>query len=156
MLERVFWEFPLWLSGNEPDYYPWGCGFNPWPHPVGQGYSIVTSCSVGSRCGLDLALPWPWCKPAAVAPIRPPRQGTSICCRCSSKKKRERVFWWSKDVFHLHGREELRQVILYLLFFQIHGIGLSGSFIIVFIFSLKLIQITCSTVRWKLFLILML
>ena len=29
------WEILLWLSGNEPYWYPWGCGFNPWPHSVG-------------------------------------------------------------------------------------------------------------------------
>ena len=33
--ESVYWEFPLWCSGNEPS----GCGFDPWP------------CSVGSGCG---------------------------------------------------------------------------------------------------------
>ena len=29
------------------------------------------SCGVGHRHGSDLALLWLWCKPAAVAPIRP-------------------------------------------------------------------------------------
>ena len=29
------------------------------------------SCSVGQRCGSDLALLWLWCRPAAAAPIRP-------------------------------------------------------------------------------------
>ena len=28
---RTWGEFPLWLSGNEPNQYPWGCGFDPWP-----------------------------------------------------------------------------------------------------------------------------
>ena len=28
-------EFPLWLNGNEPDYYTGGRGFDPWPHSVG-------------------------------------------------------------------------------------------------------------------------
>ena len=28
-------------------------------------------CGVGRRCGSDLALLWLWCRPAAVAPIRP-------------------------------------------------------------------------------------
>ena len=27
--------FPLWLSGNEPNWYPWGCRFDPWPRSVG-------------------------------------------------------------------------------------------------------------------------
>ena len=29
------------------------------------------SCGVGHRCGLDLALLWLWCRPAATALIRP-------------------------------------------------------------------------------------
>ena len=29
------------------------------------------SCGVGLRCSLDPALLWPWCRPAAVAPIGP-------------------------------------------------------------------------------------
>ena len=28
-------EFPSWLCNNEPDEYPWGHGFDPWPHSVG-------------------------------------------------------------------------------------------------------------------------
>ena len=28
-------EFPLWLSGNDPDQYPRGHGFDPWPRSVG-------------------------------------------------------------------------------------------------------------------------
>ena len=33
--KRVDEEFALRLSGNEPDWYPWGCGFDPWPPSVG-------------------------------------------------------------------------------------------------------------------------
>ena len=29
------------------------------------------SCGAGRRCGLDPELLWPWCRSAAVAPIRP-------------------------------------------------------------------------------------
>ena len=28
-------EFLLWLRGNEPNEYPWGCGFDPQPCSVG-------------------------------------------------------------------------------------------------------------------------
>ena len=35
------------------------------------------SCGGGHRRGSDLALPWPWCRPAAAAPIGP-ELGTSI------------------------------------------------------------------------------
>ena len=29
------WVLPLWLSGNQPDQDPGGCGFDPWPRLVG-------------------------------------------------------------------------------------------------------------------------
>ena len=34
-LNLSVWEFPSWLSGNESDYHPWGCRFDPWPRSVG-------------------------------------------------------------------------------------------------------------------------
>ena len=64
-------EFPLWCHGNESDWYPWGCGFNPWPFSVGQGSGVVVSCGVGHRCSSDLVLLWLWCRLAAIALIRP-------------------------------------------------------------------------------------
>ena len=36
----------------------------------------------GHRLGSDPALLWLWCRPAAVAPIRP------LCCRCGPKKSK--------------------------------------------------------------------
>ena len=33
--------------------------------------SIASRFGVGRRCGSDLALPWLWCRQAAVAPILP-------------------------------------------------------------------------------------
>ena len=60
----------MWCRGNESDEDPLGCGFDPWPRSVGQGTSVAVSCGVGCRCGLDPALPWLWCRPAAVAPIQ--------------------------------------------------------------------------------------
>ena len=38
---------------------------------MGWGAGITVSCGVGRRCGLDPALLWLWCRPAAVAPTRP-------------------------------------------------------------------------------------
>ena len=35
VLRTVSREFRSWLSGNEPDWYPWGHSFDPWPHSVG-------------------------------------------------------------------------------------------------------------------------
>ena len=55
-----------------------GCSFKTWPGSVGEGSSTATSrsvasCSIGHRCGLDLASPWLWLwhRRAAAAPIRP-------------------------------------------------------------------------------------
>ena len=42
---RAILEFLSWLGDNEPDYYPWGSGFEPWPPSVGlQGSSVAMSC----------------------------------------------------------------------------------------------------------------
>ena len=38
---------------------------------MGKGASIAVSYSVGRRCGLDPALLWLWCGPAAAAPVWP-------------------------------------------------------------------------------------
>ena len=38
---------------------------------LGQGSGVAVSCGVGHRHGSDLALLWLWCRPAAIAPIRP-------------------------------------------------------------------------------------
>ena len=36
----------------------------------GLRIGVAVSCAVGCRLGSDLALPWLWCRPAAVALIR--------------------------------------------------------------------------------------
>ena len=36
-----------------------------------KGSGVAVSCDVGHRCGLEPALLWLWCRPAAIAPIRP-------------------------------------------------------------------------------------
>ena len=69
--ERVFLEFPSWLSGNESDSHPWGGRFNSWPCSVGSESGIAVSCGVGHKCGLDLALLWLWRRLEATAPIQP-------------------------------------------------------------------------------------
>ena len=56
-------EFPLWLSG-----------FRTWLVPMASlsGLRIQpVSCSIDRSCGLDLALLWLWCRPAAAATIWP-------------------------------------------------------------------------------------
>ena len=87
-------EFPLWLRRKESDWYPWGRGFDPWPCSVGCRSSVAMGCGMGRRCGLDLALLWLWCRPAAVAPLQPltwepPYVGAAL----KDKKKKERNYW---------------------------------------------------------------
>ena len=36
-----------------------------------KGSGVAVSCGVGCRCGLDPALVWLWCRPAATAPTGP-------------------------------------------------------------------------------------
>ena len=52
------------------------------------------SCGVGRRGGLDLALLWLWCRPAAVASIRPlawepPYAVGAVLKRQKTKKKKD-------------------------------------------------------------------
>ena len=52
------------------------------------------SCGVGRRGGLDLALLWLWCRPAAVASIRPlawepPYAVGAVLKRQKTKKKKK-------------------------------------------------------------------
>ena len=46
------------------------------------------SYAVGCRRGSDLALLWLWRGPAAIALIRPPSLGTSMCRRCALKRQK--------------------------------------------------------------------
>ena len=62
-------EFLLWLTRNKSDWYPRRCRFNPWPHSVGWGSSIVMSCGLGHSHSLDLVLLWLWYRPETTAQI---------------------------------------------------------------------------------------
>ena len=69
-------EFPLWLSGNRPDLYPWGHGFDP---ELRIPHCPELHCRMQTR---NPALFHLWCS-----------WGTSICHTCGPKKenkKRER------------------------------------------------------------------
>ena len=55
----------------EANLYPWGPVFDPWPHSVGLGSSVVMSYGIGHRCGSNPTLLWLWCRLAAVASIQP-------------------------------------------------------------------------------------
>ena len=62
---------------------------------MGPGSSAAMSCNVGRRYGLDPTLLSLWCRPAAVAPIRPltwklPYAAGVALKRKKKKKKREK------------------------------------------------------------------
>ena len=63
-------------------------GLNQWV----KGSSVAVSCGVGRRHGLDPALLWLWCSPAAVAPIRSlswePPCATSVALKIHTHKKK--------------------------------------------------------------------
>ena len=42
-----------------------------WACSVGWRSGVALSCGIGCRLGLNLALLWPWHRPAATAPMRP-------------------------------------------------------------------------------------
>ena len=52
------------------------------------------SCGVGCRSGLDPTLLWLWCRPAAVAPIRPlgwePPYATGVAQKIKQPKKKNK------------------------------------------------------------------
>ena len=60
---------------------------------MGQGSGIAVSCGVASRCSLDLALLWLWCRLAAVALIQSLAWELPYAANAalkSKKKKKER------------------------------------------------------------------
>jgi len=63
---------------------------------VGYGSDVARSCGVGHGCSSDLALLWLWCRPAAVAPIRPlawepPYAMGAALKRQKGKKKKKKI-----------------------------------------------------------------
>ena len=61
--------------------------FDPWPR-------IAMSCVVGCRYGSDSKLLWLWCRPAAVAPVRPlswePPYAVGAVLKRQKERKKER------------------------------------------------------------------
>ena len=70
-------------------------GLIPWPCSVGWGSGITLSCGVGRRLGSDPALLWLWCRPAAVAPIRPlawePPYATGVALKSKKQKNKTKT-----------------------------------------------------------------
>ena len=58
---------------------------------MGLGSGVALSCGVGRRHGLDPALLWLWCRPAAAALIRPlawePPHAVGVTLKRQKKKK---------------------------------------------------------------------
>ena len=84
------------------------------------------SCGVGHRCGLDLALLWLWCRPAAVAPIHPlawePPYATGVALKSKKTKKNEYSDCCTQDVYE---SSELK-VTLKTECCRLHSVGRMG------------------------------
>ena len=55
---------------------------------MGLEAGVAVSCGVGCRCGLDPALLWLWCRPAATAPIGPLAWEPPYAVGAALKKKK--------------------------------------------------------------------
>ena len=84
--EMKYWEFLMWLSGNKPGIHEDVGSIPALTQWVKDQASV--SYRIGHRRGLDLALPWLWCRLAAIAPIRSLAQELPLCCRCSPKNQK--------------------------------------------------------------------
>ena len=98
MHENSFQEFLLWCSGNESDWYSWGCGFDPRPCSVDQGYGVAMSCGIGHRLGSDPALLWLWHRLAAIA-LTQPLPWELPYAKSTAPKKQKKTF---QICFHIH------------------------------------------------------
>ena len=106
--------FPLWHSGNEADWDPWGCRFDPCPCPVGQG----SSCGVGCRHSSNPVLLWLWCGLATAALIRPLIWDLPYAEALKSplQKKREIFFLKGWILWYTNLSQESQFLFLYLFF----------------------------------------
>ena len=63
------------------------------PGPSSVGLSgVAVSCGVGQRCVSDLALLWLWCRPAAVALIRPLSRELPYSKGVALRRKKEEIW----------------------------------------------------------------
>ena len=65
------------------------------------------SCGVGRRLGLDLALLWLWCRPAATAPIRPLDWEPPYAAGVALKRQKTKIKKQNKKNFQLQVTETL-------------------------------------------------
>ena len=94
---KSLWVFLLWHSGNESNWNPWGCGFDPWPCSVGRESGVAVSCGVGRRHALDPVLLWLWCRQAAAAQSQPPTWELPYAGGVCKKKKGKLRVYFSKN-----------------------------------------------------------
>ena len=71
-----------------------------------SGFRIRHCCGIGRRCSLDLVVLWLWCRPAVVAPIRPPAWEPPYAVGAALKKERK------KKKFYNYFKVKLRSCLL--------------------------------------------
>ena len=83
-------EFPLWFRRLKTNWWPWGFGFNPWPHSVGlriwRYRELWCRLQMCLRCHVAMAV----IQAGSCSSDLTPSLGTSVCLRCGPKKKKKK------------------------------------------------------------------
>ena len=73
------------------------------------------SCGVVPRRGSNPELLWPWCRPAAIAPLQTLAMGTSIKCGCCPKNQKTNK--QTKNFLF-----KIVRIVFYIVFGHAHGL----------------------------------
>ena len=80
------------------------------------------SCGVGSRLSLDLALLWLWCRPAAIALIRPQawEPTYAMCAALKKKNKKKKILFENLEYCLLASGINIKNFVATLLLDPLH------------------------------------
>ena len=110
---------PLWCWGNESDWYPRGCWFDPWPLSVGWRSGITMSCGVG-WAAIALIGPLAWELTYATGVAHPLQKSVSNLLKDSSGLKINILFVMSlySSVFSCSYNTAQTVLIIFIALFQ--------------------------------------